>query len=392
MSAQVACWTEGVPVEAAALAQIATAARMPHIKRIAVMPDAHLGKGCTVGTAIAMQGAVSPAVIGVDIGCGMDFSRTGLFVEADPDLPALRARIQAAVPAGFSRDGSVGAWREETGGVPEAVRAAWGALEEEYEIICHGAPAMRHPNPLGQLGTLGSGNHFVELSLDEMGRVWVVIHSGSRGPGNKVGQHFTKAAKEMCAKWLVPLEDPDLAYLPEGTAIFNGYMRSVAWAQKYAAANRRLMMDAVLLDLACREMERHSCHHNFIQHEEVPGLGRALVARKGAVRAGVNDIVIIPGSMGARSFIGKGLGNKGSMETCSHGAGRVMSRTRARATITLEQHAAALAGVECDSTAATLDESPSAYKDIDAVMAAQVALVKPLHTLKQFLCVKGGLG
>lgn len=399
---------EGELDDPRANAQILNVAKLPHVKRIAVMPDKHAGKGCTVGTAIAMEGAVTPSIVGVDIGCGVDFLRTSLSardITGRFDLGAVRRLIELRVPAGFfprgQRDG--GSW----GNVPDDVQVIWdNKLAREFEDVTsdlYEEPlrGLYHDRAVNQLGTLGSGNHFVELSADENDAVWVLVHSGSRGPGNKVGQYFINEAKRLCKLWMVPLPDPDLAYLPEGTDQFNHYMQAVSWAQEYARQSRRLMMNHVLgaLNEFCNETvqahESHSCHHNYIQHENVTRERghRMLVARKGAVKAGKGDIVIIPGSMGARTYIAEGLGNEDSMQTCAHGAGRRMSRTQAKREIKLETHIQSLNGVECDKTAGTIDESPAAYKSIESVMAALTdpasPIVKPLHRLKQFLCIKG---
>jgi len=307
------------------------------------------------------------------------------------DAQELRLAIEAVVPCGFGRGGPAGTW---AGKAPADVASSWAAMSDAYDEICAANQSVRHSRPLDQLGTLGSGNHFVELCEDAHGRVWVMLHSGSRGAGNRIGTTFTKLAqKEMERwKWAPMLPHKDLAFLPAGTKLFDDYVKAVRWAQDYAWKNRELMLAHVLEVLRERyEFTQESqtlCHHNYVAREEHFG-ENVWVTRKGAVRAREGDRCIIPGSMGARSIIGEGLGNADSFTSCSHGAGRTMSRTKARATISLEQHVAATHGVACDKTADTIDESPAAYKALDDVLNAQADLVRPLHYLKQFVCVKG---
>lgn len=389
-------WTDGVPVEADAKKQLLMAANMPFIfKHIAVMPDVHVGSGSTVGCVIPSINAVAPATVGVDIGCGMIAARSDLkreqFVGYEEKLFNL---IHAAVPTGRSDNGGrndTGSWQ---GTIPNAVQVAWGGmLFEEFEKLIANEPRINHPRPLGQLGTLGTGNHFIELSEDEEGFVWIALHSGSRGPGNRIGSVYTSIAKELCAKWFIELPQAELAFLPRDTAEFYWYCEAVKWAQRYAMINRKLMLNTVKEVIAglfshptwTKEI---NCHHNYISWERHFGQN-IMVVRKGAVKASEGTLGFIPGSMGARSFVVEGLGNRESFTSCSHGAGRVMSRTAARAAISKEQHAEATRGVTCCKDERVIDESPSAYKDIDAVMAAQADLVRPIHTLKQFVCVKG---
>jgi len=245
------------------------------------------------------------------------------------------------------------------------------------------------------LGTLGTGNHFIEVCLDEAGAVWVMLHSGSRGVGGRIGSHFIELAKLEMERWFIHLPDRDLAYLSEGSQYFNDYIEVVGWAQDFALVNRQLMMEATLGAISTalgRPVKTGAtavnCHHNYVSREHHFGKN-VLVTRKGAVRAREGDLGIIPGSMGARSYIVRGKGNPDSFHSCSHGAGRAMSRTEAKKRFTLEEHAAATAGVECRKDSEVIDETPAAYKDIDAVMAAQVDLVDVVHTLKQVVCVKG---
>jgi tRNA-splicing ligase RtcB (3'-phosphate/5'-hydroxy nucleic acid ligase) len=392
----VKAWTRGVPIEDAARKQIENVARLPFIhKHVAVMPDVHWGMGATVGSVIPTMGAIIPAAVGVDIGCGMAAVRTNIAAAEMPDgLGALRAVVEAAVPHGRTDNGGrndTGAW---TGDPPAAVAAGWDRLKEGYVRIVQQHPKASHPRPLGHLGTLGTGNHFVELCLDEKDRLWVMLHSGSRGVGNKLGTCFIELAKKEMRRWFVNLPDEDLAYLPEGTEQFGAYVRAVGWAQRYARLNRELMMKAVL-DVLRRSFPHLTtdemavnCHHNYVVKERHFGK-EVWLTRKGAVRAGAGELGIIPGSMGAKSFIVRGKGNPESFETCSHGAGRAMSRQEAKRRFTLDDHARATAHVECRKDEGVIDETPAAYKDIDAVMAAQADLVEILYTLRQVVCVKG---
>jgi tRNA-splicing ligase RtcB len=285
----------------------------------------------------------------------------------------------------------VGAWQADP---PAVAHARWAELEAGYQAVVDKHPKAAHPRGLGHLGTLGTGNHFIELCLDEAGALWVMLHSGSRGVGNRFGTYFIERAKHEMRRWFINLPDADLAYFPEGTEGFVDYIRAVSWAQKYARANREVMMGEALgvlrtvwPDLAASELAVN-CHHNYVTRERHFGAD-IYVTRKGAVRAGAGELGIIPGSMGAKSFIVRGKGNPDSFETCSHGAGRAMSRTEAKRRFSLEDHAAATAHVECRKDAGVIDETPMAYKDIDAVMAAQADLVEIVHTLRQVVCVKG---
>ncbi len=388
-------WTRGVPVEDAAREQLRNTARMPFIFRhLAVMPDVHLGKGSTVGSVIPTLRAIIPAAVGVDIGCGMIAAKTTLVASDLPDnLSRMRSAIERAVPHGRSpgkRD--KGSWGDTP---PENSAAAWATLVEGFARITQKYPHLERTNHRVHLGTLGTGNHFVEVCLDEDQAVWFMLHSGSRGVGNAIGSHFIELAREDMRQWMINLPDRDLAYFPEGTRHFDDYVEAVQWAQSFARLNREVMMQNVVRavrGVMATPFESHveavNCHHNYVSREHHFGED-ILVTRKGAVSARRGELGIIPGSMGARSYIVRGLGNEDSFHSCSHGAGRKMSRTEARKRFTVEEHRQATAGVECRKDANVIDETPAAYKDIDAVMQAQKDLVEVVHTLKQVVCVKG---
>jgi tRNA-splicing ligase RtcB len=391
-------WTRGVQVEDEALKQLRNMASLPFIhKWLAVMPDVHMGKGATVGSVVPTHKAIIPAAVGVDIGCGMMAVQTSLTASQLPDsLRALRVAIEAAVPHGrdVTRGGrDKGSW----GNPPEAQAKVWkDTLGARFQQLVDKHPKIEKSNHITHLGTLGTGNHFIELCLDEADKVWVMLHSGSRGVGNKIGSYFIELAKAEMQRFHVNLPDRDLAYLPEGSRYFDDYVEAVGWAQDYAMENRRLMMQQVfsalrksgcLPDFTSGEVAVN-CHHNYVAREHHYGAD-VFVTRKGAVRAREGDLGIIPGSMGARSYIVRGKGNPESFCSCSHGAGRVMSRTEAKRRFTIEDHAKATAGIECRKDEDVIDETPMAYKDIDAVMHAQRDLVDTLHTLRQVVCVKG---
>ncbi|MBX2801338.1 MAG: RtcB family protein [Myxococcales bacterium] len=389
-------WTRGVPVEDQARKQLENIASLPFVhKWVAAMPDVHLGKGATVGSVIPTERAIIPAAVGVDIGCGMMAVRTSLSASDLPDsLREARMAIEAAVPHGRTHHGRVGdrgAWTD----VPDDNDRVWAdVLVPGFDAIVDKHPKLRKCNHRRHLGTLGTGNHFIEVCLDEEERVWVMLHSGSRGVGNKIGSYFISLAKAEMERWYVHLPDADLAYLPEGSAYFDDYVGAVQWAQEFARFNRALMMQAtlgalrgVLGEFSGDDMAVN-CHHNYVEREHHYGRN-VWVTRKGAVRARKGDLGIIPGSMGAKSFIVRGKGNPESFCSCSHGAGRAMSRSKARRTFTVEDHERMTEGVECRKDADVIDETPAAYKDIDAVMAAQRDLVDVVHTLRQVVCVKG---
>jgi tRNA-splicing ligase RtcB len=388
-------WTRGVAIEDAAKQQLENVARLPVVfHHVAVMPDVHFGIGATVGSVVPTEGAIIPAAVGVDIGCGMMAVETSLTAARLPEtLAPLRTAIERAVPHGRTANGGRGdrgAWHD----IPATTGDAWAALATDYRALADKHPKLGQGNDVNHLGTLGTGNHFIEVCLDERDRVWLMLHSGSRGVGNRIGSYFIELARRDMAAHLKDLPDKDLAYLREGTQHFDDYVAAVGWAQRYARTNRELMMANVVAaarrllpaftlgDLAV------NCHHNYVQREHHFGHD-VFITRKGAVRAGAGELGIIPGSMGAKSFIVRGKGNPDSFCSCSHGAGRAMSRNEAKRRFTLADHAAATAGIECRKDADVLDETPMAYKSIDAVMAAQADLVDVVHTLRQIVCVKG---
>ena len=389
----VKCWTRGVCFEAQARRQLLNVAQLPFVhSHVAAMPDVHYGIGATVGAVIPTLAAIIPAAVGVDIGCGMVAQRTSLDASQLPDhLGDTRSEIEASVPHGGGKGGRIGAWDA----VPKPVAEAWRKLERRYLDLAERYPKIRHKRAVEQLGTLGGGNHFIEVCLDEQDRVWVMLHSGSRGAGNRIGSHFIQLARREMQRHSIHLPDRDLAYLKEGSELFDDYVAAVEWAQEYARINRELMLAATL-----KALSRHlppfevdpkqiiNCHHNYVAREHHFGRD-VLLTRKGAVKAGKGDLGIIPGSMGARSFIVRGKGNPDSFESCSHGAGRAMSRTAARKRFSLEDHARATAGVECRKDRGVIDETPAAYKPIDLVMQAQADLVDIVHELRQVVCVKG---
>ena len=391
-------WVRGLPVEESAKQQLLNLAGMPFIySHIAAMPDVHWGMGATVGSVIATKGAIIPAAVGVDIGCGMSAQRTTLMASDLPDnLHNLRLAIEASIPHGRTDNGGAndrGAWGEASASISfrlEPLMPGLKAITDKHPKIAQAA--LRAPF---HAGTLGTGNHFVEICLDEAQRVWVMLHSGSRGIGNRIGTYFIDAAKKDMERWFINLPDKDLAYIPQGSELFGDYFDAVSWAQDYAQINRDLMMEAALLALA-ESVPKHftcdsaavNCHHNYVSWERHYGKN-VMITRKGAVDAHEGVLGIIPGSMGAKSHIVRGKGNRESFCSCSHGAGRKMSRGEAKKAFTLADHEKATAGVECRKDADVLDETPSAYKDIDAVMQAQADLIDIVHTLKQVVCVKG---
>ncbi len=393
----VKAWIDGVPADEKALQQLRNVAALGIVhSHVAAMPDVHFGIGATVGSVIPTRDAIIPAAVGVDIGCGMMAVRTSLTASDLPDdLKALRAAIEKVVPHGRTNHGGKGdrgAWANP----PARVEAAWRKLRPGYEAIVERQPRLDRGETYSQLGTLGGGNHFIELCLDESQRVWAMLHSGSRGVGNRIGSHYIDLAKKDMRRHVHELPDADLSYFKEGSEHFDEYVEAVDWAQRFARTNRDLMMAAVFEALAATKLLPRfthgevavNCHHNYVEREEHFGAS-VFVTRKGAVRAGAGELGIIPGSMGARSYIVRGKGNPESFHSCSHGAGRVMSRGEAQRKFSLADHIAATEGVECRKDREVIDETPGAYKDIEAVMAAQSDLVEVVHTLKQVVCVKG---
>jgi tRNA-splicing ligase RtcB (3'-phosphate/5'-hydroxy nucleic acid ligase) len=396
-AAPIKAWIRGVVTDDKAIQQLRNVAQLPIVHgHVAAMPDVHWGIGATVGSVIPTKGAIIPAAVGVDIGCGMMAVRTSLTASDLPDdLKGLRSLIERVVPHGRTNGGGKGdrgAWHD----IPASAEDAWRRLRPGYDAIIGKHSRLDRGATATQLGTLGGGNHFIEICLDESQRVWVMLHSGSRGVGNRIGTHFIELAKKDMRQHLANLPDKDLAYFTEGAEHFADYVFAVDWAQRYARTNRDLMM-ANILDALAQHADlpkfTHgevavNCHHNYVQQEEHFGAS-VFVTRKGAVRAGAGELGIIPGSMGAKSYIVRGKGNADSFSSCSHGAGRAISRGEAFRRYTVEDHIAATAGVECRKDNAVIDETPMAYKDIDTVMAAQRDLVDVVHTLKQVVCVKG---
>lgn len=389
-------WTQGVPVDEPSKQQLLKTAKMPFIyKWMAVMPDVHLGIGATIGSVIPTKGAIIPAAVGVDIGCGMMAARTSLTASDLPDhLLGLRSELERLIPHGMTKTRGQrdrGSWHTP----PELVDQAWAELVADFELICAKHPRLQKTNNRTQLGTLGTGNHFVEICLDEHDQVWVMLHSGSRGVGNAIGNYFIELARQDMQKYFINLPDKDLAYLVETTEHFDDYWFAVGWAQRFAMKNRELMMQAAMNALRQiihkpfnAKVEAVNCHHNYVDKEQHYG-EEVMVTRKGAVRARLGEYGIIPGSMGAKSFIVRGLGNQESFCSCSHGAGRVFSRTEAKKRFSVADQIAQTKGVECRKDAAVIDEIPAAYKPIEAVMQAQQDLVEIVYTLRQVVCVKG---
>jgi len=390
-------WTRGVAIEEAAKKQLLNVAQLPFVfKWVAAMPDVHWGIGATVGSVIPTKGAIIPAAVGVDIGCGMMAVQTDLNARDLPDnLHAMRTAIEKAVPHGRTNQGGkgdVGAW----GAIPLRNNEAWQTLKPRYNAILEKHPKLDRGNHANHLGTLGTGNHFIEVCLDEADLVWFMLHSGSRGVGNRMGSYFIEVARKDMEKFFIHLPDRDLAYFSEGTEHFDDYVEAVEWAQDFARTNRDLMMEQVVNAVRgsgevrpfSATVKAINCHHNYVARERHFGQN-ILVTRKGAVRAREGDMGIIPGSMGARSYIVRGKGNLESFTSCSHGAGRAMSRAEAKRRFSIEDHQRMTAGVECRKDAEVIDETPAAYKPIEAVMAAQSDLVEIVHTLRQVVCVKG---
>jgi tRNA-splicing ligase RtcB (3'-phosphate/5'-hydroxy nucleic acid ligase) len=368
--------------------QAVTASGMPFIyPHLALMPDAHLGKGATVGSVIPTLGAIIPAAVGVDIGCGMTAVRTQYVADDLPmdDRGRLRVAIERAIP--------LSAGRYNTAVSRASTEARIAHLEARAESAGVD-PAGYAPGWRLQLGTLGSGNHFIEVNLDESERVWLFLHSGSRGVGNKIAQHHIKVAQALMRQWWISLPDPDLAYLVEGTDEFSAYIRELGWAQSFALSNRAEMMDRVVacfatwVDGSVERQQEVDCHHNYTESERHFGK-QVWLSRKGAIDASEGTWGLIPGSMGSRSYVVRGKGNAVALNSAPHGAGREYSRSRARKTFTRDDLRAAMSGIEYRDTAAFIDEIPAAYKDIDVVMKDAEDLVEVCHVLRQIVNVKG---
>ena len=389
-------WTGDMDIEQAAQDQIRNISALPILAgHMAIMPDVHMGKGATVGSVIPTRNAIIPAAVGVDIGCGMCAVMTNLTASDLPDsLTSLRNSIERGVPVGFN---------EHSRSSIKVKGAAADKLRQAEMKMFHRWDKLALKKKLGradpykianQIGTLGGGNHFIEICLDSEDRVWVMLHSGSRGIGNQIGTVAIEMAKEIAIREQRKLVDSDLAWLDEGTAEFNAYIEAMHWAQDYAMLNRDTMMQIVLQSLQHKFPKMKTlgeivnCHHNFTSFENHFGEDM-WVTRKGAVSAREGQMGIIPGSMGAKSFIVMGKGNHDAYCSCSHGAGRKMSRNAAKKYFTVEDLALQTSGVECRKDDGVLDEIPGAYKDIDQVMDAQKELVDIVHTLKQVLCIKG---
>jgi tRNA-splicing ligase RtcB len=386
---KISAWTTGVPVEAEAIQQIANIASLPFVEpHVAVMPDVHVGIGATVGSVIPTQGAIIPAAVGVDLGCGMMAKRLGVHIDDIKDLPKLRSAIERSVPVGRNQ--------HSTNAFSDAQIESFGKITILPNYLEH--KTQETTKARLQIGTLGGGNHFIELCRDQHNMAWVLLHSGSRYVGKRIADFYINKAKGICKEYFISLPDPDLAYLVESTQDFKDYIQAVLWAQHYAEFNRITMMRLILDDISYH-MYKHkcmfelsgteiNCHHNYTQKEN--HFGKNLwITRKGAVSAKNDQLGIIPGSMGDRSYIVSGKGHPGSFCSCSHGAGRRMSRTKARETYTEADHISATDGVECKKDLSVIDETPGAYKNIESVMEAQKDLVNVLFTLKQVLCVKG---
>ena len=387
-------------IEAQAKQQLANVSQLPFIHHhVAAMPDVHWGLGATIGSVIPTIKAIIPAAVGVDIGCGVMACKLNLNANDLPDdLSDIRSRIEQAVPHGRTDNGGPndkGAWKHPG----EEILYFWSKndINKILSKVIERHPKLlsKRVNTLNHLGTLGTGNHFIEVCLDEKDHVWIMLHSGSRGIGNRIGTYFISLAKKEAKRWSIHLPDKDLAYLPERSGYFFDYVKAVKWAQDFARANREFMMTAILKAVSISlerpieaEKEAINCHHNYVDVETHYGK-KVWLTRKGAIRARKGDLGIIPGSMGVKSYIVRGKGNKESFYSCSHGAGRAMSRKEAKRRYTIDDMKKQTAGVECRKDKNVIDEIPGAYKDIDVVMENQNDLVDIVHTLKQVVCVKG---
>ncbi|MER6915730.1 RtcB family protein [Streptomyces sp. NPDC000594] len=386
-------WTDPSSVEQQAMQQLRNVSTLPWIRGLAVMPDVHFGKGATVGSVIAMEGAVCPAAVGVDIGCGMSAVRTSLTAEDLPgDLSRLRTRIERVIPVGRGMHADPVDPRRVFGFSAAAGSGRWDDFWSRFDGVAD-AVKFRRERAAQQLGTLGGGNHFIEVCLDETGAVWLMLHSGSRNIGKELAEHHMGIARDLPHNQ--GIVDRDLAVFVAGTPQMEAYRNDLYWAQEYAQHNRAIMM-GLFQEIIRREFRKAkvafdpviSCHHNYVAEERYEGMD-LLVTRKGAIRAGSGDHGIIPGSMGTGSYIVRGLGNEKSFNSASHGAGRRMSRNQAKRHFSVEDLAEQTRGVECRKDAGVVDEIPGAYKRIEQVIDQQRDLVEVVAKLKQVICVKG---
>lgn len=393
-AAETLMWAHPHEVEPAAQEQLRNISRLPWVHGLRVMPDVHLGKGATVGSVVAMRDAVSPSAVGVDIGCGMQAVRTSLTLDDLPeDLHRLRLAVESAIPVGFASHGEAPSLARL--GLDHGRFADWSAFWSGFGSL-HEGVQDRERRARQQMGTLGGGNHFLELTVDDNQQVWLMLHSGSRNIGKEIAERHINEAKGL--EHNLDLPDRDLAVFLADTPQMDAYMRDLYWAQEYAARNRAVMMaifqQVVAAEFAARGVEvgygeQISAHHNYVAKETLSDGTELIVTRKGAIRAGLGEYGLIPGSMGTGSYVVKGLGNEASYWSASHGAGRRMSRSRAKRTFTVEDLASQTAGVECRKDAGVVDEIPGAYKDLGAVIAAQADLVEVVARLTTLMCVKG---
>lgn len=392
------CWDKYIPpIEQQALDQMKEVAKLSFVhKHIALMSDAHAGIGCCIGSVIATKQAIIPSTVSVDIGCGVIAVKTSLTSKDLPEnLKPLRLEIEKAVPHGRSPGGKrdVGSWENP----PNEVLSTWrNQLEPDFKKICEKYPNLEKQNHVKHLGSLGSGNHYISINLDESDNIWLMLHSGSRGIGGAIGRTFIELAKRDMETWHIHLPNKDLAYLPVGTKHFDDYWECLIWAQQYAKLNRKIMLETVL-DV----FQKHKGipqfitdklvidnHHNYCARENFNG-ENLFITRKGAIRAREGDLGIIPGVMGGKSFIVRGKGNQESWCSASHGAGRLFSRTKAKQLFTLDDHIRNMKGVECRLDEDVIDETTGCYKDIDQVIKSQEDLVDTVHSLQEILSVKG---
>jgi tRNA-splicing ligase RtcB (3'-phosphate/5'-hydroxy nucleic acid ligase) len=382
-------WTDGVPFEQEAQLQVSRLARLPFVfSHVAVMPDVHPGRGSTVGSVFASEHAIIPAAVSTDIGCGIAVVKTSMKADDLPDsLTHIRQAIERIVPVGMAAHKNI----------PSSVEAAWKKLSPGFAEILKAHPKITDRTQIAQLASLGGGNHYEEVALDEDGYVWIMVHSGSRGVGNRIGTYFIERARKDMLRQGIGLEDSNLAYFTDDQQAFHDYLQAVGWAQDYAKENRRLILQRTLDGLRDRKLHlpkfkvveaMTNCHHNYVAQERHFDTD-VWVTRKGAVRAGLGERVIIAGSMGARTYIARGKGNPQSFASCSHGAGRVMDRNTAKESISMAEFKKSMAGIEARVERQFIDEAPAAYKPIEAVMRAQEDLVEVEHELRQVICIKG---